>query len=132
MDSRLTPARIALLYAVFAALWVFTSDKLLTLVVPAPELTVRISMFKGLAVVSVTALLLYLLVRKLAAQTSGKDKQLELFYDLPFVGIEISSPSSKAWLYANDHLCNMLGYTRRNCCRPPGLTSPTPMIWATT
>lgn len=112
MDNRLTPARIALLYAAFAALWIFTSDKLLALVMPDPELIVRISMFKGLAFVLVTALLLYLLVRKLVIQTSEKDKQLKMFYDLPFIGMAISSPSSKAWLYANDHLCDMLGYTR--------------------
>jgi len=112
MDDRLPPARIALLYAVSATLWIFTSDKLLARVMPDPELAVRISMFKGLAFVVVTALLLYLLVRKLAAQTSEKDRQLRLFYDLPFVGIAISSPGSKAWLYANDHLCDMLGYAR--------------------
>jgi diguanylate cyclase (GGDEF)-like protein/PAS domain S-box-containing protein len=126
MDNRLTPARIALLYAAFAALWIFTSDKLLARFVPAPELIVRLSMFNGLAVVSVTALLLYLLVRKLATQTSGKDKQLALFYDLPFVGIAISSPSSKAWLYVNDHLCDMLGYARGELLQTTwtGLTHP--------
>lgn len=126
MDNRLTPARIALLYAAFATLWIFTSDKLLAQVVPAPELIVRLSMFKGLAVVSVTALLLFLLVRKLATQTSGKDKQLKLFYDLPFVGIAIGSPSSKAWLYVNDHLCNMLGYAREELLQTTwaGLTHP--------
>ncbi len=112
MNNRLTPARIALLYAAFAALWIFASDELLALVIPDPALIVRISLFKGLAFVIVTTSLLILLVRKLATQTSEKDKQLKLFYDLPFIGMAISSPSSKAWLYANDHLCNMLGYTR--------------------
>jgi diguanylate cyclase (GGDEF)-like protein/PAS domain S-box-containing protein len=112
MDNRLTPARIALLYAAFAGLWIFTSDKLLALVLPDPEMILRISMFKGFAFVIATTLLLYLLVRKLVTQTSEKDRQLKLFYDQPFIGMAISSPSSKAWLYANDHLCDMLGYTR--------------------
>jgi diguanylate cyclase (GGDEF)-like protein/PAS domain S-box-containing protein len=48
----------------------------------------------------------------LLARTAEKDKQLKLFYDLPFIGMAISSPNSKAWLYANDHLCDMLGYSR--------------------
>jgi diguanylate cyclase (GGDEF)-like protein/PAS domain S-box-containing protein len=48
----------------------------------------------------------------LVARTTETDKQLKLFYDLPFVGMAISSPTSKAWLYANDRLCDMLGYTR--------------------
>ncbi|HLY97395.1 MAG TPA: PAS domain S-box protein, partial [Sideroxyarcus sp.] len=113
MNNRLTPARIALLYAAFAALWIFTPDELsAALVIPDPALIGRTRMFKGLVFVIVTASLLILLVRKLATQTSEKDKQLKLFYDLPFIGMAISSPTSKAWLYANDHLCNMLGYTR--------------------
>jgi len=112
MDKRLTSARVALLYAVFAALWIFISDNLLALVMPNLELILRISIFKGFAFVVATTLLLYLLVRKLVSQTSEKDKQLRLFYDQPFIGMAISSPSSYAWLYANDHLCDMLGYTR--------------------
>jgi diguanylate cyclase (GGDEF)-like protein/PAS domain S-box-containing protein len=48
----------------------------------------------------------------LVARTAEKDKELKLFYDLPFIGMAISSPETKAWLYANDHLCEMLGYSR--------------------
>ena len=49
---------------------------------------------------------------ELFARTAEQDKQLKLFYDLPFIGMAISSPKDKRWLYANDCLCNMLGYTR--------------------
>ena len=49
---------------------------------------------------------------ELLARTAEKDKQLKLFYDLPFIGMAISSPVDKTWLYANDCLCDMLGYTR--------------------
>jgi diguanylate cyclase (GGDEF)-like protein/PAS domain S-box-containing protein len=51
-------------------------------------------------------------MRKLLNQATAKDKQLKLFHDLPFIGMAISSPDSKAWLYTNDRLCDMLGYTR--------------------
>ncbi|MDO8990604.1 MAG: PAS domain S-box protein [Sideroxyarcus sp.] len=70
MDKRLTPARIALLYAAFASLWIFASDKLLLLAVPDPALLVQIGMYKGLAFVLVTTLLLYLLLQTLVIQTA--------------------------------------------------------------
>jgi diguanylate cyclase (GGDEF)-like protein/PAS domain S-box-containing protein len=117
MDNRLTPARIALLYAAFAGLWIFASDKLLALAVPDTALIIRISTFKGLAFVIVTTWLLYLLVQRSVTQTAEKDKQLKLFYDLPFLGMAITSPESKAWLFANDHLCEMLGYSRDELLR---------------
>ncbi len=49
---------------------------------------------------------------ELAAQAAEKDKLLKLFYDLPFIGMAISSPSSKRFLHVNDQLCEMLGYAR--------------------
>ena len=36
---------------------------------------------------------------------------LKLFFDLPFVGMAISSPVSKRWIRCNGELCRMLGYT---------------------
>lgn len=56
-------ARVAALYLVFSSLWIFASDRLLTLTEGDPELLVKISMAKGLAFVAVTTLLLYLLLR---------------------------------------------------------------------
>ncbi|ADE12742.1 PAS domain S-box protein [Sideroxydans lithotrophicus] len=69
MNKRLTPARIALLYAAFAALWIFASDKLLVLAVRDPELIVQISTYKGLIFVFVTTWLLYLLMQSWIIQT---------------------------------------------------------------
>jgi diguanylate cyclase (GGDEF)-like protein/PAS domain S-box-containing protein len=112
MVKYLTPARIALLYAAFAALWILASDKLLALFLPGQEMVLWIGLIKDLLFVAATALLLFLLMRKLLSQATAKDKQLKLFYDLPFIGMAISSPDSKEWLHTNDRLCNMLGYTR--------------------
>jgi len=56
-------ARVAGAYLVFAALWIFASDRLLILALNDPELLTRISMAKGFAFVAVTTLLLYLLLR---------------------------------------------------------------------
>ncbi len=49
---------------------------------------------------------------ELDVRTLEQDRQLKLFYDLPFIGMAISSPVSKTWQYVNDHLCDMLGYSR--------------------
>jgi diguanylate cyclase (GGDEF)-like protein/PAS domain S-box-containing protein len=48
----------------------------------------------------------------LSAQSAEKDRLLLLFYQLPFVGLAVTSPSSKRWLQVNDYMCEMLGYSR--------------------
>jgi len=48
----------------------------------------------------------------LIAQSAEKDRLLLLFYQLPFVGLAVTSPSSKRWLQVNDYMCEMLGYSR--------------------
>lgn len=54
-------------------------------------------------------------------------EQLRMFYELPFLGMAISSPADKRWLQVNDRLCDMLGYAREELLRmtwaemtPPG------------
>ena len=37
---------------------------------------------------------------------------LRLFYELPFIGMSISSPETTRWIQVNNHLCAILGYTR--------------------
>jgi len=37
---------------------------------------------------------------------------LNLFYDLPFIGMAITSPTSHRWLKFNDRLCEIYGYSR--------------------
>jgi PAS domain S-box-containing protein len=46
----------------------------------------------------------------LLAQQRKADELLEHFYDLPFVGMAITSPQSKHWLRFNERLCQILGY----------------------
>lgn len=40
-----------------------------------------------------------------------------LFYELPFIGMAISSPHDKRWLQVNDRLCEILGRTREDMLR---------------
>jgi PAS domain S-box-containing protein len=41
-----------------------------------------------------------------------KSEMLGFFYELPFIGMAITSPLTKRWLMVNDCLCEMLGYPR--------------------
>ena len=51
-------------YAVFAGLWIYFSDRILAAVVPDADRIVRLSLYKGLAFVGVTATLLLALTRR--------------------------------------------------------------------
>ncbi len=55
--------RIPLVYALFATLWIWGSDHLLAVLVSDPAALVRISVYKGVAFVLVTAALLWALTR---------------------------------------------------------------------
>ena len=61
---RLSPGRIALLYAAFAALWIVVSGALLKLSVDDPVVQGRIELGKGLLFVLATSVLLYFLLKQ--------------------------------------------------------------------
>lgn len=44
-------------------------------------------------------------------------EELRLFYDLPFIGMAVSSPHDRRWLRVNDRLCQILGYSREEMLR---------------
>ena len=117
MSSRLTPARIALLYAAFAATWIVSSGLLLTFTVSDPSLHSQFEIAKGLAFVAFTGVLLYLLLRKwhasLLVERAKTDLLLRQFFDLPFIGMAVTSTETKHWIQFNDYLCSMLGYSRK-------------------
>ncbi len=46
------------------------------------------------------------------AERHKSDELLKQFYDMPFIGIAVTSPQSKLWLRFNDRLCDILGYPR--------------------
>ena len=64
--------RVALIYALFASLWIFGSDWLLGTLVSDPQWLVRIGAFKGWAFIGVTAVLLYLLVGGMVPSTAAE------------------------------------------------------------
>lgn len=56
--------RVAAIYAVFATLWILFSDRALGLLAPDPDALVRWSVYKGIAFVAVTSVLLLMLMRR--------------------------------------------------------------------
>ncbi len=40
------------------------------------------------------------------------NRLMHQFYDLPFIGISMTSPESKRWVRCNDRFCEILGYPR--------------------
>ncbi|WP_066269010.1 PAS domain S-box protein [Hydrogenophaga palleronii] len=64
-------------------------------------------------VTAISGVLLDITVQK-EAQLAQRD-QVEfqrMFYELPLIGMAISSPHDTHWLQVNDRLCEILGYTR--------------------
>jgi diguanylate cyclase (GGDEF)-like protein/PAS domain S-box-containing protein len=51
---------------------------------------------------------------RIEAQEKARQQSelLGLFYNLPFIGMAITSPSTKRWVTVNDRLCQILGYPR--------------------
>ncbi|ALP54003.1 hypothetical protein Tel_13155 [Candidatus Tenderia electrophaga] len=46
----------------------------------------------------------------LQAEKTKTDRALRHFYELPFIGMAITSPTTRRWLLFNDCLCEILGY----------------------
>ncbi len=64
-------------------------------------------------VVGLSGILLDITAQKEAETAQYEQTELlRLFYDLPFIGMAITSPTSKRWLQVNDRLCEILGYSR--------------------
>ncbi|HEY6838256.1 MAG TPA: ATP-binding protein [Geobacteraceae bacterium] len=76
-ESSRVALRIMLIYAIVAGLWILFSDELLSALVSDQRLLTRISIFKGLFFVLVTALLLHWLIRRYLRTIRAKDEKLQ-------------------------------------------------------
>lgn len=86
---------------------------------PLHQLVLWVSLVALAAIVAVGFMLRRLWLQQahshrleLIAQTAEKDRLLNLFYDLPFMGMGIIDPKDLRWLHVNDRMCEILGYPR--------------------
>ena len=86
---------------------------------PLYRLVFWVSLVALFAVAAITAAVLGLWRQQqrthrfeLLAQAAEQDQLLRQFYDLPFIGMALTSPETKRWLQFNDRLCEILGYSR--------------------
>src|SRR3990172_8007509 len=86
-ESRLTPFRIAAIYAFLGALWILLSDTLVAMLVKDPALLTRFQTLKGWLYILVTAWLLYELIRRSVRATSRSEETLRVLIDTAPIGI---------------------------------------------
>ncbi len=67
---------IAGVYALFAGIWIYTSDQVLALLVADPERLVRLSVYKGWTFVAVTSVLLLVLVQRAFGELEASNHRL--------------------------------------------------------
>lgn len=81
--------------------WVWVGDR--TSLTRAEDGTVR----------GISGVLVDITVQK-NAQAAAREQAdlLRMFYEMPFIGMAITSPSTKRWLQVNDRLCDIMGYPR--------------------
>lgn len=73
--------KIAALYAVAGALWIYFSDSLASLLAPTPEAFTALAMYKGWGYVGVTSLLLFVLLRKRLLRLHRSKAEVVQAYD---------------------------------------------------
>ena len=107
---KLTPLRIALLYAGVGGLWIFLSDSVVNALVHDPATITHIAIIKGWAYVAVTAYVLFLLIRRFKNTHLTSEKQYRELMEQASDGIIIFDLQGN-YLAVNEQECKMLGYT---------------------
>lgn len=112
------PIRIAGIYLALGALWILFSDQAAAGTAPDQATFARISSYKGWGYVFVTALLLYLLIRRHTGKVSDAERRLreseESYRELlnhASDGIFIVDADGRYTL-VNEQACRLTGYTR--------------------
>ncbi|MBP6333055.1 MAG: PAS domain-containing protein [Aminivibrio sp.] len=124
--------RIVIPYLIFAGLWIFFSDRLLEYMDLAPEDLTRLSIYKGLAFVAVTAVLLTSLLMAesrarettLAARRQAQDKLKQnerrlrhLFSVSPSI-VYTLNPVDHSIAWVSQNVTPLLGYTPEEVLQP--------------
>jgi diguanylate cyclase (GGDEF)-like protein/PAS domain S-box-containing protein len=86
---------------------------------PLKRLVLWVSLVAFFASVSLSAALLLIWRQQrqmqkmqLLAEQAKTDRLLHKFFDLPFIGMGMASPTTTRWLRFNNYLCSIFGYSR--------------------
>jgi PAS domain S-box-containing protein len=113
---KLSPFRIAALYAVAGWLWIAFSDAALGMLVHDPEAMTRIAIVKGWIYVAVTAFILYLLILRFERTSLLRESGYRALLEQAADGIIITDQDANC-LTVNPGACAMLGYTEAEFLR---------------
>lgn len=113
------PLKISAIYALAGVLWILLSDRLAQLLVADPALLSRLSLFKGWAFITVTAVILYRLIARdhakieRASETFREQERIyrELFENNP-LPMWIYAVETMEFLAVNDAAIDHYGYAR--------------------
>ncbi len=108
--------RIAMIYAVVSLLWIWFSDRALLLVYSDPQAVVRWSVYKGMAFVLLTSLMLWLLIRQAVAQLRD-EKQLSESMIESMPGVVYFYDMSGRFLRWNQNFERVSGYSKHDLAR---------------
>jgi PAS domain S-box-containing protein len=112
MGPLLRPARITALFAAFGALWVVGSTGFAGRLLEAEGAYVRVEMLKGLGYVAASALMLYLLLRKVWKRLQGEREWHDALFNRHPFPMGIYEPGTLRFLAVNDAALKQYGYTR--------------------
>jgi PAS domain S-box-containing protein len=126
--DRISSIRIVAVYVLFGSLWILLSDTIVGRITNNPDLMKRISVFKGIAFVLITAFLLYHLINRHLRRLSAINSHLQtnmnhlqtVLEKLKLTDLSIDNISdSIQWITMDTHFwnvnqaaCSMLGYNR--------------------
>ncbi len=97
-------------YAVFGILWVFFSDKLVGLLINDPRLITTISVLKGWLFIAITALMLFVLVRRILLELQAAQLKLKvILQSIPDL-VWLKDPNG-VYLTCNTHFEQLYGAT---------------------
>ncbi|NTV50218.1 MAG: PAS domain S-box protein [Geobacteraceae bacterium] len=120
--------RIVVIYSVFGGLWIYLSDTFLGLFISNPQIITRISMYKGLLFILLTASLLYVLIARYIqriniyiAELKQAEKKLqaseEMFKSMVEtipLAIYLTEGIEQTSKYINPTMVKMFGYTKED------------------
>ena len=104
-------AKAALIYALFAGLWILFSDRVLEFFLPDAALLSRAQTAKGWLFVAVTGVLLFLLVRRYLRRQAAEAGRFRQLIDGAADAVYVSDMHGRL-VEINQHACRVLGYTR--------------------